>query len=464
MKLHLLRALSKRLKRFDHIVKARRIEENVIEITFSDDTRTRHTYRFDMTRGQSFVYKAEPTRPLQDFNAPFDMLLHQLLTKAALLDAHLVGDDRILRFEVAPKSAYKDRTVFLQLEFTGKNTNAILLDSDHTVIEALRHIGANQSFRTVKPGVALAELPPREAKSKEQKAKSDTAFAQEVNKPIDIDAYLSEAFETYQAKRLAALKQQKTAQLQKKIDTINAQIDALPDETDLMQEAQKLREEANIVLANLHAIKPYDTHLDAYDFKGNPVRITLPSNVPTNRISEHFFNLAKKYERKREHIYIERANLESKRAFYENTLYAVTYAKTPAEVEMLVPKRGRAKRKKEKQRVGELFWIEGYKVMVGRNAKENQALLEQARANDVWMHVRNIPGSHVIIRTDKQNLPESLLQAAAKLCVDFSVKRPGDYEVDYTKRKFVKLVEGSNVVYDKYKTLRVLKEGVEIRI
>jgi predicted ribosome quality control (RQC) complex YloA/Tae2 family protein len=131
---------------------------------------------------------------------------------------------------------------------------------------------------------------------------------------------------------------------------------------------------------------------------------------------------------------------------------------------MLVPKRGRAKRKKEKQRIGELYWIEGYKVMVGRNAKENQALLELARANDIWMHVRGIPGSHVIIRTDKQNLPESLLQAAAKLCVDFSTDIPGNYEVDYTKRKFVKSIEGSNVVYDKYKTIHVLKEGVEIRI
>jgi len=101
---------------------------------------------------------------------------------------------------------------------------------------------------------------------------------------------------------------------------------------------------------------------------------------------------------------------------------------------------------------------------VGRNSKENQKLLEIAKANDVWMHVRDIPSSHVIIRTDKQNIPESVLKNAAKLCVDFSVKNPGDYEVDYTKRKFVKVQEGSNVLYNKYDTISVTKEGVEIRV
>jgi predicted ribosome quality control (RQC) complex YloA/Tae2 family protein len=80
------------------------------------------------------------------------------------------------------------------------------------------------------------------------------------------------------------------------------------------------------------------------------------------------------------------------------------------------------------------------------------------------MHIRDVPSSHVIIRTDKQNLPDSVLKSAAKLCVDFSVKSPGDYEVDYTKRKFVKVQEGSNVLYNKYDTIRITKEGIEIRV
>jgi predicted ribosome quality control (RQC) complex YloA/Tae2 family protein len=180
-------------------------------------------------------------------------------------------------------------------------------------------------------------------------------------------------------------------------------------------------------------------------------------------MSDHFFTLAKRSKSKAQNIHIERQNLESKKAFYDNIHYAVEQAKEPYELELLVPKRGKSQRKKEKLKEGELFWIEDYKVFVGRNANENQKLLALAKANDLWMHIRDIPSSHVIIRTDKQNLPPSVIEAAAKLCVDFSVKNPGEYEVDYTKRKFVKAQEGSNVLYTHYDTIRVRKEGIEIR-
>jgi predicted ribosome quality control (RQC) complex YloA/Tae2 family protein len=164
-----------------------------------------------------------------------------------------------------------------------------------------------------------------------------------------------------------------------------------------------------------------------------------------------------------ENLHIEKENLLSKLAFYNNILRAIDTASEPCELEMLVPKRGRSMRKKEKLRDGELYWIEGYKIFVGRNSRENIKLLRAARANDIWMHTREIPGSHVIIRTDKQNIPESVLHHAAKLCVDFSTDQPGNYQVDYTKRKFVKIREGSSVEYDKYSTVHILKEGIEIR-
>jgi predicted ribosome quality control (RQC) complex YloA/Tae2 family protein len=232
----------------------------------------------------------------------------------------------------------------------------------------------------------------------------------------------------------------------------------------LAEEEQKYKQYANLILANLYQIKPYDTKLNTYDFEGNEISIKLPKNIKVNRMSDYFFNLAKRAKNKAKNIHIEKENLESKKAFYDNIYYALEQAKEPYELELLVPKRAKSQRKKEKLKEGELFWIEDYKVLVGRNSNENQKLLAIAKANDLWMHIRDIPSSHVIIKTDKQNLPESVIQAAAKLCVDFSVKNPGDYEVDYTKRKFVKTQEGSNVLYNKYDTIRITKEGVEIRV
>jgi len=447
MKVYELQAISKRLNDFNFISRARRIEDNTIEITFDKSK----SYFFSMTRGHSFVYKAPSQRPLQDYNAPFDTLLHSLLSGSKLLSVDVPNNDRLLRFTIAPKSSYKDKIIFLQLEFTGKNTNALLIDDNEVTIEALRHIDADSSFRVIRPGMELLSIPPY----------ARTEASENIT---EIDTYLEDKYKQTQHKKLLELQKQKLSVTHKKIKKFEQLLQKLPNEEKLHNLSMEHQNCANLILANLYQIQPYDTKLKTYDFEGNEVTIILPKEIKVNRMSDYYFNLAKRAKNKAKNIHIEKDNLESKKAFYENIYYALEQAKTPYELELLVPKRAKSLRKKEKLKEGELFWIEGYKVLVGRNANENQKLLEIAKANDLWMHIRDVRSSHVIIRTDKQNLPYSVIASAAKLCVDFSVKSPGDYEVDYTKRKFVKVQEGSSVLYNKYDTIRVTKEGVEIRV
>ena len=403
-----------------------------------------------MTRGESFIYKSESKRPLQSYNAPFDTLLHSMLSGSKLLSIEVPKNDRIIRFTIAPKSSYKDKRVVLQFEFTGRHTNAILLDENEVVIEALRHIDADSSFRVIRPGVELLAIPPLERK--------------EVIKEIDnIDSYLTQKYLDFENKRVNGLKKQKLLMVAKKKEKLQKLLDKLANPKTLAQDEKKFQNYGNIVLANLYKIKAYDKKLEAYDFEGNEISIKLPTKTVPNRMSEYFFNQAKKTRKKAKNIHIEEENLSSKINFYSNMYHAIEQAESTHELELLVPKKAKAQRKKEKIKECELFWIDDHKVLIGRNSKENQALLKIAKSNDIWMHIRDIPSSHLIIKTDKQNLPDSIIEKAAKLCVDFSLSQAGDYDVDYTKRKFVKIQEGSNVEYDKYKTVRVRKEGIEIR-
>ena len=451
MKLYELKAIAKRLNDFTFISRARRIEDNTLEIMFDKS----QSYFFNMVRGHSIVYKAASQRPLQGYNAPFDALLHSLLSGSKLISVDVPNDDRLLRFTIAPKSSYKDKTIYLQLEFTGKNTNAILIDENEVIIEALRHIDSDSSFRVVRPGMELLAIPPRESVG------ADSISAQNIE---NIDTYLEETFTKIEHKKLQEIKKQKLSSVAKKVKKFKHLLDKLPNKEKLALQAKEHNNTANLILANLYQIKPYDTKLKTFDFQGNEVSILLPKDTKVNRMSDYYFNLSKRAKSKAKNVHIEQENLSSKMAFYENIYYALEQASTPYKLELLVPKRAKSLRKKEKLREGELFWIEGYKVLVGRNSNENQKLLEIAKANDLWMHIRDVRSSHVTIRTDKQNLPDSVIQASAKLCVDFSVKNAGDYEVDYTKRKFVKVQEGSSVLYNKYDTVRVTKEGVEIRV
>jgi predicted ribosome quality control (RQC) complex YloA/Tae2 family protein len=449
MRLSELKALVKYLKKFKYIRRARRVEDNTIELSFD---RNQNLF-FNMKRGDSFIYKAPSNRPPRDYNAPFDTLLHSLFSQSEIVDIYLLNGDRVLKIDVISKRSYKREAVSIQFEFTGKNTNVILLNRDNIIIEALRHIDQNSSFRVVRPNIKLQELPPPPIKLRDSNLDSN----------MDIETLLEENFKDYEKRELERLKRQKLITVSKKKAKLEAMLESLPDIEQLEAEANKNREIANIILANLYKLKPYDTELETLDFEGNRVYIKFPKGVLVNRLSDYFFNRAKKAEKRAKYIHIEKENLKSKIDFYSNIYFALERAKSSYEVELLYPKRVKANKKREKIKKCELFWIDGYKVLIGRNSKENQELLKIAKANDIWLHVRDIPSSHLIIKTDKQNLPEDIIKKAGKLCVDFSIKRAGDYRVDYCKRKFVKIQEGSNVEYDKYKTITVRKDGIEIR-
>ena len=420
-----------------------------------------------MTRGESFIYKNGSKRPLQSYNAPFDTLLHSFVSASKIVGIEVVKGDRVIRFTMAPKSSYKDKRIILQFEFTGRHTNAILIDENEVVIEALRHIDAQSSFRVIRPGVELLAIPPYKdtQKSIGNGEFTPEQWRQSLPTPIieNIDAYLTQKYLNFEAKRMQGIKKQKLLSVKKKRDKLQGLLKKIPNPQELLQEQEHYQKEANIVLANLYTIKPYDKTLHAYDFEGNEISIKLPKNIVPNRISEYFFNQSKRSRSKAKNIHIEKENLITKIAFYSNMYHAIEQAKDSHELELLVPKRAKARRKKEKIKECELFWIDDHKILIGRNSKENQLLLKIAKSNDIWMHIKNIPSSHLIIKTDKQNLPDSVIEKAAKLCVDFSLTQAGDYEVDYCKRRFVKIQEGSNVEYDKYKTIRVRKEGLEIR-
>jgi predicted ribosome quality control (RQC) complex YloA/Tae2 family protein len=90
--------------------------------------------------------------------------------------------------------------------------------------------------------------------------------------------------------------------------------------------------------------------------------------------------------------------------------------------------------------------FEGYLVQVGRDAKSNDYLtFNIAEDGDIWMHVKGVPGSHVVIRV-RENLPTpSVLKFAAELAKKNSkAAKDGSAKVVWCKRKFVKKEPGMN--------------------
>ncbi len=100
---------------------------------------------------------------------------------------------------------------------------------------------------------------------------------------------------------------------------------------------------------------------------------------------------------------------------------------------------------------------EGFKVLVGRNNTQNDKLVRQAHPEDLWFHVKDIPGSHVILKSAGQGHTDSNILMAANLAAFFSSGRGSSkIQVDYTKAKNLKKPKGGPlglVTYSNHKTI-----------
>lgn len=117
-----------------------------------------------------------------------------------------------------------------------------------------------------------------------------------------------------------------------------------------------------------------------------------------------------------------------------------------------IKKRGNAKKEKTKSKPFHYISTDGYHMYVGKNNFQNDELtFKLASGGDWWFHAKNIPGSHVIVKSEGETLPDRVFEEAGRLAAHYSKSRGNEkVEIDYLQRKNVKKPGGSKpgfVVY-----------------
>ncbi len=97
---------------------------------------------------------------------------------------------------------------------------------------------------------------------------------------------------------------------------------------------------------------------------------------------------------------------------------------------------------------------DGYDMYVGKNNIQNEELtFKVANGGDWWFHSKNFPGSHVIVKTNGDELPDRTFEEAASLAAYYSKGREQEkVEIDYIQRKHIKKVAGSKPGFVIYHT------------
>ncbi|MGL5695249.1 MAG: Rqc2 family fibronectin-binding protein, partial [Peptostreptococcaceae bacterium] len=209
-----------------------------------------------------------------------------------------------------------------------------------------------------------------------------------------------------------------------------------------------------------------------YDPNYENVTIPLKTNLTPSENSQRYFKKYNKLKTAKKEITSQMAINKEEIDYLENIILSIENCENLAELQDIKDElvklgyskaSGKLKSKKETAlttKPHEFVSSDGTIIFVGKNNKQNDYLtLRIADPDDVWMHTKNIPGSHVIIKCAGKEVSEQTVYEGAMLAAYFSKsKMSAQVPVDYTKRRYVKKPSGSKpgmVIYETNSTMYV---------
>ena len=176
-------------------------------------------------------------------------------------------------------------------------------------------------------------------------------------------------------------------------------------------------------------------------------RITIAANV------QAFYKKYDKLKRSAEYINNQIELCRNEITYLETVEHSLTASTTLAEIDEIKAEliAGRYFKEIKKKTAGSkkaqpfiFHAADGTEIIVGKNNYQNDKIRQSADPNDIWLHTKDIPGSHVILKTGGVEPSEETLITAAKIAAYFSqYKESSNVPVDYTACKFVKKPSGS---------------------
>ena len=130
-----------------------------------------------------------------------------------------------------------------------------------------------------------------------------------------------------------------------------------------------------------------------------------------------------------------------------------------------IRRKGNTKKEKITSKPFHYISSDGFHIYVGKNNFQNDELTFQfAVGNDWWFHAKGIPGSHVVVKTNGEELPDRTFEEAGKLAAHYSKgKGQEKIEIDYTEKKNVKKPSGGKPGFVVYYTNYSLMIDSDIR-
>jgi len=397
-----------------------------------------------------FVSKKYPNPPTPP---PFCQFLRSHLEGGRIEAVTQQPGDRLVYVKIRKD----EKTYILAIALLGNRANVLLLNEERMLLRSLKESRLQIGERFVPPAISAAPSsqspsPWREGEI-EKLPHEDERFAEKY--PV------SAALEVYYGKKeneenQNTLHDQQLAHARKALKVAKGKLRAFQED---LQKAERYREYARygeLMKSALHTMRKGQeaaTLTDYFDPALPTLTLTLdPARDPVRNM-EDYFRKHHKYLGAQEHLVprIEAqqqtvAKLEEQLTQIEQGIVNPDFSpKATKNIQPLPTPRPSKIRPAPAQGYRTYMSADGIAILVGKTAKDNDHLtFKVGKPDDLWLHARGTPGSHVIVRLEKgQTVPHETLKDAATLTLWFSdLRKSRKGEVIYTLRKFVKKAKG----------------------
>ncbi|WP_053956934.1 Rqc2 family fibronectin-binding protein [Inediibacterium massiliense] len=236
--------------------------------------------------------------------------------------------------------------------------------------------------------------------------------------------------------------------------------------------AQKYRIYGELLTANLHTITKGDKSVEVinfYDENCGKVTISLNEHLTPAQNAQKYFKKYTKSKNAQNEIDTQLKDADDEILYFENLIQTIENTSDLENIEEIrlelmeegyIKKKKISSKKHTPSKPMSFISSDGYSILVGKNNKQNDQLtLKIASKKDLWLHTKDIPGSHVIIVTHNEEVPQATILEAAELAAYFSKgKISSNVPVDYTTVKYVKKPNGAKpgmVIYENNKTIYI---------
>lgn len=382
----------------------------------------------------------------------FGQTLRSTLSGSILKSARQDEQERIVRFTfLREEETGETRDQVLIAQLTGRSANLLLLDQEGFIVSSLRSVkGEGQT-----PG-SIYRPPLKPAQDAHSEPRIERPPGSSMSEAADAFYQNLEAVSDFAAQAAAAgsrLRQelQRLAKLRQRLESDYAR----------HGDPEQHKRLGDLLLANIATARRSGNQAMLIDYyaEGAPVmEVLVDENTSLQDEAARYFARYAKAKRARLEITArltdttekiaaqQQREIELKQIVAEQDLSALSNF---SEAKASRPGKPNAKGTKAAEKipgVRRYLSSDGYEILVGRGAKDNDHLtFRVARPQDLWLHAADYPGSHVVVRNPRRGeIPHRTLVEAAQLAAKFSqAGADARVNVHHTQRKFVSRIKGA---------------------